>query len=126
MAKNLFTKNAINKRENIRKWVKALRSGKYQQAKERLHDGTGYCCLGVACVVNGFRPKVGLMGYTEFCGSSQVLKGRAKAAVGLADPEGLHGEDKIELTTLNDEGASFKEIATIINKEFKRQFGELP
>ncbi len=30
-------------------WVQALRSGKYTQAHERLHDGVGHCCLGVLC-----------------------------------------------------------------------------
>lgn len=30
------------------KWIKALRSGKYQQAREMLVGGHGaYCCLGV-------------------------------------------------------------------------------
>lgn len=37
------------KQKNIKKWVKALRSGKYQQTKSRLQDEKGYCCLGVAC-----------------------------------------------------------------------------
>ena len=30
------------------KWIEALRSGKYKQAKERLYKGRNqYCCLGV-------------------------------------------------------------------------------
>lgn len=36
-----------------KKWVEALRSGKYQQGKYYLKDGDTYCCLGVAGVVNG-------------------------------------------------------------------------
>ncbi len=32
-----------------RKWVEALRSGKYAQTKSHLRDHTGYCCLGVLC-----------------------------------------------------------------------------
>jgi hypothetical protein len=37
-----------------RKWVKALRSGKYKQGKETLNDGHGhYCCLGVMLRVAG-------------------------------------------------------------------------
>lgn len=31
------------------KWVAALRSGKYTQAKEKLRSPDGFCCLGVAC-----------------------------------------------------------------------------
>lgn len=38
-------------KENMRKWVDALRSGEFQQGSGRLSvDGT-YCCLGVACEV---------------------------------------------------------------------------
>lgn len=48
----------VNK-ENVRKWVAALRSGEYEQTKGALRrDGgdsgrVGYCCLGVACDVSG-------------------------------------------------------------------------
>ena len=37
------------------KWVEALRSGEYEQAREMLHDvaNGGYCCLGVLCKVMG-------------------------------------------------------------------------
>ena len=35
--------------EDIKKWTKALRSGKYKQRKGLLQDSYGYCCLGVAC-----------------------------------------------------------------------------
>lgn len=34
----------------IREWVRALRSGKYRQGKQRLKTSKGrFCCLGVAC-----------------------------------------------------------------------------
>jgi hypothetical protein len=33
------------------KWVKALRSGEYEQAIGRLEEAGGYCCLGVLCAV---------------------------------------------------------------------------
>src|SRR6185503_20826939 len=35
------------------KWVKALRSGDYEQTNYALHDSGGYCCLGVLCSVAG-------------------------------------------------------------------------
>lgn len=35
-----------------KKWVEALTSGKYQQAKSRLKDHSGFCCLGVLRDVN--------------------------------------------------------------------------
>lgn len=43
-----------------KKWVAALRSGKYKQGQYRLHDTAeqGYCCLGVACRVAGVNSKL--------------------------------------------------------------------
>lgn len=35
------------------RWVKALRSGKYEQARGCLRDDSGYCCLGVLLDVCG-------------------------------------------------------------------------
>lgn len=32
-----------------RKWVRALKSGKFEQTVEALKDNEGYCCLGVLC-----------------------------------------------------------------------------
>lgn len=33
----------------IRRWIRALRSGKYPQAMGYLRTEAGYCCLGVEC-----------------------------------------------------------------------------
>jgi hypothetical protein len=35
------------KQEIKDKWVAALRSGEYSQTSSYLHDGKGFCCLGV-------------------------------------------------------------------------------
>ena len=32
-----------------KRWVEALRSGRYRQAPGKLTDGKGHCCLGVLC-----------------------------------------------------------------------------
>ena len=37
--------------KDLKKWIAALRSGKYSQTKEYLQDSRGYCCLGVACEI---------------------------------------------------------------------------
>lgn len=48
-------------KQNIAKWVAALRSGEYDQVTGALHktpadrpvdSPTGYCCLGVACEIS--------------------------------------------------------------------------
>jgi hypothetical protein len=36
-------------KKEMKVWLKALRSGKYKQAKNSLQNAYGYCCLGVAC-----------------------------------------------------------------------------
>ena len=39
-------------KEDLKIWIKALRSGKFKQGKNRLQESkTEYCCLGVACKV---------------------------------------------------------------------------
>jgi len=42
-------------KNQIQKWVIALRSGEYSQTTGTLEDDSGHCCLGVACEV--FIPK---------------------------------------------------------------------
>ena len=39
------------KKEIADKWVEALRSGEYKQAKERLQSEDSLCCLGVLCKI---------------------------------------------------------------------------
>lgn len=38
-------------KENIRKWVTALRSGEHEQGTGSLNENGKKCCLGVACIV---------------------------------------------------------------------------
>jgi hypothetical protein len=39
----------LSNTENVKKWVAALRSGKYKQAQFAMHKSDGsHCCLGVA------------------------------------------------------------------------------
>lgn len=52
MAKKLRA-NFILERNFKRKWVAALRSGKYKQTVSYLYDGGGFCCLGVMCALRG-------------------------------------------------------------------------
>lgn len=34
---------------NVAKWTKSLRSGKYEQGRDTLQRGNKFCCLGVLC-----------------------------------------------------------------------------
>lgn len=38
-----------------RKWLEALRSGRYKQGRFALKRGDEYCCLGILCEVGGLR-----------------------------------------------------------------------
>jgi hypothetical protein len=43
-------------KEFAEKWIAALRSGQYKQTTDRLKakDECAYCCIGVACVIQGY------------------------------------------------------------------------
>lgn len=45
----MTTKNlSLEQERNRKRWLDALRSGKYRQGREYLNRGGNYCCLGVA------------------------------------------------------------------------------
>lgn len=105
------------------KWVKALRSGKYEQGEGYLEDADGqYCCLGVACRVN--HPRVNLT-HKFFIDSDGQGKGYITKNLEEKMPKLLRGTDSnnefVKLVSeMNDEGQSFDQIADWIeeNVEF--------
>ena len=97
-----------------RKWVKALRSGKYKQTKECLRDNDGYCCLGVLTQLYANEKHIAFekvkKGYSEenLCPAVREYAGLKKA-----DP----CVKKVHLSTWNDnKGADFKKIADLIER----------
>lgn len=108
------------KRSIARKWAKALESGEYKQGKEQLRNGDNFCCLGVLCNLHAqehpeFAAKQkkkkaydGEEGLTPtvVCEWSEINYNPSVGGVG-------------NLARLNDEGASFLEIAKIIRKHWK-------
>lgn len=112
------------------KWVKALRSGKYKQANDFLvtldddEKAVGFCCLGVLAKITGYE--------IEDMAEDVVLDPDKYKKCGLENDTGLpvnkdEGRLKIEindqyydsLAAANDEGVSFKAIATWIEKNYK-------
>jgi len=98
---------------NRRKWLQALRSGKYKQARDTLarddngtacapEDGTSFCCLGVAALVCGFSDR-GQPG-------SQLLQ-RSCAVLGLTTGDALRLAERND-----DKRQRFKTIADAIEK----------
>ncbi len=73
-----------------RKWVNALRSGKYNQGRGMLfdHDKNAYCCLGVACAA-------------AHIPQSKILKiGFIDALLVRRNKDNLNSSDKAALNTL--------------------------
>lgn len=115
-------------KENITKWIEALRSGNYTQGRGRLHltrttDGVDrFCCLGVACDL--YRQehqieKVVLNNGTIMYGNereSNYLPVEVRKWLETNDPNNPFAITSIEqfLAKLNDNGKSFNEIAAII------------
>ena len=106
--------------DNMKKVVKALRSGEYSQTQETLQDENGYCCLGVMCAV--FEKETGRAlkrkGATAYIygGDLDAQKG-VQEWVGLSSEEG-DSEDNTSLIQLNDcNGYTFSQIADFIERE---------
>lgn len=111
----------------VRRWVRALRSGKYKQTasylRRRDNGKVGHCCLGVLCDLvdpNGWKEKDGI-----FRHSKQGPNKLAGLGPGLG-PEypnravlravGLGPDEAETLATMNDDGDSFKKIARKIEQ----------
>lgn len=93
-----------------KKWLKALRSGDYKQNTEgflKTKENT-YCCLGIAAHI---------CGTTNITNKGFIQKGYKIKNINKV-PKLLHGNEGIplKLAEKNDEGQSFKKIATWIEK----------
>lgn len=100
--------------ECIAAWVKNLRNPRVRHAKERLleHDGS-MCCLGVACATLAMEPCAAADGTPSFGYGTGQLPDEAMLRLGIADDEGRFGIAN-SLTTANDSGSTFSEIADLI------------
>lgn len=100
------------------KWIKALTSGEYKQGAgklRRVHRGNDlrHCCLGVLCEISGakWERKANVWGFTLPSGTfvandETAIIGKEYGLVGLAG----------EYAELNDDFATFKDIAKIIRQ----------
>jgi hypothetical protein len=126
--------------ENAKLWVSELRSGRYKQAKQVLHNikDNSYCCLGVACelakqagVAESVRTTCGgieCTGYRTAQSAGGLFTGYLPPSVrewlGLNDDIGqlAHDNGCESLTTLNDKGRSFAYIADVIEQNAEQLF----
>ena len=99
-------------KENIRKWVEALRSGDFPQTTSTLADSDGYCCLGVACDISGLgRWGDDLDG--DYSHSTYVVE--VDGVVRLAG-EVLADQDHLNIT----EGMSFDSVRDLVRDVVER------
>ena len=126
MAKKLHATFKLE-RNFKRRWVAALRSGKFKQTKKVLFDQSsgGFCCLGVMCSLKGIKK-------SELEGVSFPQDVRSFDDAFNIDPtthdffHGMNNGDAwkvpyrgrmCSLNELNDfEGLTFKQIANIIDR----------
>lgn len=108
------------------KWLAALRSGEYQQTRGGLRDNVGYCCLGVLCDLHAkeagkdwIAPVYGRYykyGEQEAYLPYTVMEWAGFNCMVSCNPQIQHGKDT-SLSSLNDRGIPFTEIADVIEKQ---------
>lgn len=102
-----------------KRWVAALRSGKYKQHRKQLRKFTPtdsfkyqYCCLGVLCDISGlgeFKDSTSPMFMTTLGDASST-----SLPMSVASTTELFITAQNYLITLNDMGYTFAQIANII------------
>jgi hypothetical protein len=106
--------------EPQKKWLAALRSGQYTQARGslRLMDETGHCCLGVACDISNLgewdRSTYRTANPAEYTDHLLLTKA-VQDWLGMKNLGGTFGDDQ-SLTRMNDDGTTFSDIADYIER----------
>lgn len=127
-------------------WLKALETGKYKQGKRRLatrnkeKKTVGYCCLGVACEVyrnlfpGKLKKKYKTVKYPGYDDDNRVIYGDNEeqlylpqelvSELGLFDHKGTPKQCSLyqDLSRLNDNGKTHKEIAKIVRANPEKYF----
>ena len=113
-----------------RQWVEALRSGNYQQGKIKLRKNDSYCCLGVGCEMflgdgTAKEPYVSRddaevyvvyawEGSTASAPKRLVEILKLKTALGETQLHSFDYDEPDSLSSMNDHGKTFAEIADAI------------
>lgn len=124
----------MKRAEFIEKWLEALESGEYKQAKDQLRRTVGkgyeYCCLGVACQV---AREIGVRKISDdVLRNELILPKSMQRLIGIDDSGDFvdaveyRGHAYSNLTQLNDSGVKFKTIARIIREQMAKGNFEKP
>ncbi len=97
-----------------RRWIKALRSGKFGQTIGKLKENrtNEYCCLGVACKISGIGADV--LNVNEWIEPRIALLADRKIPELLISLPG--NKFVVEVSEMNDNGKTFPEIADWIEQ----------
>ena len=118
------------KKSIMKKWITALKSGKYKQTRGALKGKRGYCCLGVLCDIyddtkwtedyKGYNSYGN--GFEESCLTNSVQKwAGVKSETGNVDGSHRRDGERLSLVHLNDNRHwGFKKIANFIEKNYKK------
>lgn len=96
------------------KWIEALRSGEYRQARRALRRGNKFCCLGVLCELMGATWDDGDTDRNASINGERqdyYLSPTALATTGMPERQ-----QEILYTMNDDDGKSFKQIADYIEQ----------
>ena len=102
-----------------KRWLEALRSGKYEQGTDALRREEKFCCLGVLCDI--YDPS-GWKGVSEgLIGGNRIhIEGsHTLPAKEVMDAVGLNAAQASGLAGMNDRGTSFTVIAHELEAIFK-------
>lgn len=121
--------NAYEIKENRKKWIAALRSGKYEKGQGYLKRGDKYCCLGVLVEILGgefIKDKDSEIFSIEQ--NAVFLPYKYRKMVGLNTIDGSFIDEydcDCTLASLNDStDITFSEIADLIEREPEGLFYE--
>ena len=111
---------------NQKKWIAALRSRKYKQTKGVLEDVYGNCCLGVACRIFLGEPDTPAEGIKAalWDGVTSYAPDKVVYELALNDGDGTDHTGRRHLSTMNDDGFSFVNIANELEKNPDHWFKE--
>lgn len=107
-----------------KKWLEALRSGEYKQGQSYLHINSKFCCLGVLCDLHrketnqGDWSPHGSSNVFTYLNISSTLPEEVQEWSGMKNGYGYYTDGHDKLTSDNDNGKTFLEIADIIEKHF--------
>lgn len=92
------------------KWIEALRSGNFKQARGKLTADGGMCCLGV------LREVMAPSSTDSRNGNGEMLSDEHLKIAGIPDASDNDFKCAGGLASLNDEGHTFLELAQIIEE----------